>query len=178
MNDGRDWLDLTVIAVSIISPILVLATVIFTAIAAFAAKRATELNSKLFKEQKIEKEELKKSAFLTEYSKLHASIYFVPHFESLLEDKVIHDLPKMRVVIELAFNGIQKVDISVFSNDMQHKINLITTNLGFRLAEIRRLEEQGYVHSDEGENFASQYYLLSNIISELLQGIRNHEYLK
>lgn len=54
--DNKDWTDWLVITVSIISPILVLISVIYSAKAANAAKKATDLNLKMYIEQKEERE--------------------------------------------------------------------------------------------------------------------------
>ena len=54
--NNKDWTDWLVIAVSIISPILVLISVIYSAKAANAAKKATDLNLKMYNEQKEERE--------------------------------------------------------------------------------------------------------------------------
>lgn len=55
-SGGRDWLDILVIAVSIISPILVFFSVRYAAKSAKAAEKAANLNLKMHEEQKKDHE--------------------------------------------------------------------------------------------------------------------------
>ncbi|WP_084245204.1 hypothetical protein [Planomicrobium okeanokoites] len=72
MNSGRDWLDVIVIVVSIVSPILVLISVVFAAKSAMAAEKATNLNLKMYNEQKLEQEKSYYPIFeITGYNKSH-----------------------------------------------------------------------------------------------------------
>lgn len=56
MSSDRDWLDIVVIVVSIVSPILVLISVVYAAKSAIAAEKATKLNVTMYNEQKLEQE--------------------------------------------------------------------------------------------------------------------------
>ncbi|WP_404333662.1 hypothetical protein [Planococcus rifietoensis] len=56
MSSDRNWLDVIVIVVTIVSPILVLISVVYAAKSAMAAEKATNLNFKMYTEQKLEQE--------------------------------------------------------------------------------------------------------------------------
>lgn len=177
----RDWLDWMNLVVSIISPLLVVASVYFAGKAAKAAKAATDLNVKMYNDQKDEKSRMRKSAFQTELSKLNQSLYLIqPYFHPYEKKSEIQKRQlalDLKPILELIFNKLDRIDVSVFSHENQSHINYVHSNIGFRIAELNKIK---CLEDPELDRIYMQLFGVNAIIQDNLSysDIKENELIK
>lgn len=178
---NKEVLDIGIFVVSALSALGVLASAIYAAKAANAAKRATDLNLQMFEEQKQEKERIRKAAFQSESSKLHRAInIFHPYFLSE-KAKTVDEKRKLafdlKPILKLCQEKLENVNASVFSTENQSNIHYIQMNIGFRIAELDKISSSD---DPELDNIYLQMYGLNMIIIDYLQStsLQENELIK
>lgn len=166
----QEALDIGILIVTTLSALGVLASAIYAAKAAKAAKASGDLSLRMFEEQKEEREKMRKAAFATESSKLHRSIYFLMGDFHNEKNRTVEQERRiafeLKPILELSYNKLDRVDISVFSQQNQSDITYVHVNIGHRIAELNEVSSNADPVLD---NIYSQLFGLSSIIMDRLQ---------
>lgn len=178
--ESRDFLNGINTIESIISPLLVIVSVYFAGKAAKAGKAATDLNLKMYNDQKDERARMRKATFQTELSKLSQSLYliqpyFQPHKKTEIQERQL--ALDVKPILEIIFNNLNRIDVSVFSHENQSHINYVQSNIGFRIAELNKIT---HIDNPELNKIYMQLFGVNAIIQDNLSNkdIKENELMK